>query len=352
MSLQASSSARMAGLLGAAILFGATHHAEAGTIRIAFPSGQQGADYEGALVFKHFVETGTRGEVSVEIHSGDTLCPDEAACIGQLQAGDLEAAVSTVSGLAEVFLPGQVLGLPYILPDDRVAECVFDGPFTAGLRDAVLDEVGTMRLMAIANAGGWRHFATVGQPVRRPEDVQGMAIRTTPVAVQVETVRMLGGAPAPIAWPEVEAALAAGLIEGTGSSLTEITGMQLEEHLDHITLDGHAYVAAVWWINQDFFMGLPVEHRKVVHDGFQHLKTVTRALLKRRAIDAYKAFEAAGGAIHMPDPEEKQAFEEATAGMKDWFKSQYGDTWLIKLEKAVADCEAQIEAEYATFTEE
>ena len=43
-------------------------------------------------------------------------------------------------------------------------------------------------------------------------------------------------------------------------------------------------------------------------------------------------------------------FQEATAGMKDWFVGRYGDEWLVKLQTAVGDCEAKIEAEYAEFT--
>ena len=37
-----------------------------------------------------------------------------------------------------IFPPAQVLDLPYILRDDRVAECFFDGPFLPNLREAVL----------------------------------------------------------------------------------------------------------------------------------------------------------------------------------------------------------------------
>ena len=45
-------------------------------------------------------------------------------------------------------------------------------------------------------------------------------------------------------------------------------------------------MAALWWMNDDVFTGLTPKQRKIVHDGFQHLKTVPRALPMRRAIDA------------------------------------------------------------------
>ena len=108
--------------------------------------------------------------------------------------------------------------------------------------------------------------------------------------------------------------------------------MKFQEHLRYMTLDGHAYMAALWWMNDDFFNGLTPEQRKIVHDGFQHLKTVTRALPMRRAIDAYEEFKAADGEIYVPTAEEKKQFQDATAGMKDWFVAKYGEEWLKKLE--------------------
>ena len=68
-----------------------------------------------------------------------------------------------------------------------------------------------------------------------------------------------------------------------------------------------------------------------MHDGFQHLKTVTRALPMRRAIDACEEFKAADGEICVPTPAKKAQFQEATAGMKDWFVGQYGDEWIMIL---------------------
>jgi TRAP-type C4-dicarboxylate transport system substrate-binding protein len=266
-----------------------------------------------------------------------------------VQSGVLEVTISTIGGFGNIYPAGQVLDIPYMFRDDRVAECVFDGPFTGELRDAVLADVGPMRLMTVSNTGGWRNFATVGKQIKKPEDVAGMKIRTIPADIQVELVKLLDGSPTPVAWPEVYTSLATGVVEGTKNGITDIVNMKFQEHLDYITLDGHAYMAALWWMNDDFFKNLPPEHRKVVHDGFHHLKTVTRALPMRRAIDAYEEFKKDGGEVYVPSAEEKQAFQEAAAPMKQWFVDQYGEEWLTKLEAAITDCEAELEAEYAAF---
>jgi tripartite ATP-independent transporter DctP family solute receptor len=323
--------------------------AQSYTIKIAFLGSQDDEDYDGSLVFKDFVEGRTNGDVKVEIYTGGQFCSKFMECIEQVQSGVLEVTISTIGGFGLIFPAGQVLDIPYIFRDDRVAECVFDGPFTGELRDAVLEEIGPMRLMTVSNTGGWRNFATVGKQIKRPEDVAGMKIRTIPADIQIELVKLLGGSPTPVAWPEVYTSLATGVVEGTKNGITDIVNMKFEEHLDYITLDGHAYMAALWWMNDDFFKGLPMEYRKVVYDGFQHLKTVTRALPMRRAIEAYQTFVEADGEIYVPNAEEKKAFQEAAAPMKQWFVDQYGEQWLTILESAITDCEAKIEAEYAEF---
>ena len=226
------------------------------TIKIAFLGSQADEDYDGSLVFKDYVESRTNGEVTVEIYFGGQFCGSFQECIDQIMSGVLEVTISTIGGFGNIFPPGQALDLPYMFRDDRVAECVFDGPFVGELRAAVLESVGPMRLMTVSNTGGWRNFATVNTQIRTPADVKGQKIRTIPADIQIEMVKMLGGAPTPVSWPEVYTSLATGVVEGTKNGITDITNMKFQEHLRYMTLDGHAYMAALWWMNDDFFNGL------------------------------------------------------------------------------------------------
>jgi len=76
------------------------------------------------------------------------------------------------------------------------------------------------------------------------------------------------------------------------------------------------------------------------------LKTVTRGVIKRREIDAYREFEASGGSLYVPTPEEKTLFREAASGMRDWYVEQYGEEWLGRLDTAIEACESEIDSAY------
>jgi TRAP-type C4-dicarboxylate transport system substrate-binding protein len=137
----------------------------------------------------------------------------DAKCLDAIQSVALEIYITTIGGFGNVYGPLQVLDLPNIFPDDRVAKCVFDGPFTNQLRAAVLEEGIPVRLMAISNTGGWRNIANMKKQIRSPNDVNGLKIRTIKADVQIELVKAIGGNPTPISWPEVYTFLAT---EGSG----------------------------------------------------------------------------------------------------------------------------------------
>ena len=107
-----------------------------------------------------------------------------------------------------------------------------------------------MRLMAISNTGGWRNIANTKKQIRTPNDVNGLKVRTIKADVQIELVKAMGGNPTPISWPEVYTSLATGVVDGTKNGITDIVRMKFHEHWKHITLDGHAYMGALWFLSE------------------------------------------------------------------------------------------------------
>ncbi|MEM9014729.1 MAG: TRAP transporter substrate-binding protein DctP [Pseudomonadota bacterium] len=316
------------------------------TIRVGILGSPEDEDYDGALVLKDYVESRSNGAVEVEIFTSGQFCSNERECIENMQSGVLDVFMTTIGGMGNIFGPGQVFDLPYAFRDDRIAECVFDGSIIAELRSAVLAEGLGLRLMAVSNTGGWRNFATTSKQIRTPDDLRGLKIRTTPAPIQQELVRQLSGNPTPIAWSEVYTGLATGVVEGTKNGVQDIVGMKFHEHIKFLTLDGHAYMGALWWYSEPGWRELSPEMRRVVFDGFQHLKTVTRALPMRRQIEAYETFKDAGGEIYVPTPDEKRAFQDAVSGMRDWYTKNYGEIWLEKLDTAIKVCEVSTEAAF------
>ncbi|MBO6855003.1 MAG: TRAP transporter substrate-binding protein DctP, partial [Marivivens sp.] len=162
-----------------------------------------------------------------------------------------------------------------------------------------------------------------------------------------ELVRALGASPTPIPWPELFTSFQTGVVEGSKNGITDIMGMKFPDAgLQYVTLDGHAYMGALWWMNNESYMSLPEDLRRVVADGFYALQQATFASPKRKSIQAYQDFVAGGGSLYVPSPDEKQMFREAAAPVYDWFKANIdgGEEVFDAMVAAAAEAEAEIDA--------
>ncbi|SMY09134.1 TRAP transporter substrate-binding protein [Flavimaricola marinus] len=340
-------------LLAATLLAGSAMavSAQSITLRATANSNDQDEDYDGLVVFKNYVEAASNGDIAVELFIGTQLCSTGEECIEGVSEGSIDIYISTSGGAASIFPYIQVLDLPYLMSDDRVAEAVLSGDFTRTMRDMALETSGdTVRLMTIGNTGGWRSFANTERRVTSPEDLAGLKLRTVPADLPQELTRALGASPTPIPWPELFTSLQTGVVEGTANGITDIMNMKFPDAgLQYLTLDGHAYMGAFWWMSNERFMGMDEAQRRIIVDGFYQLQQATFASPKRKSIAAYEEFVAGGGDLYVPSPEEKAAFAAAAAPVYEWFTSTVdgGDVALAALQEAVAEVEAELAAEYA-----
>jgi TRAP-type C4-dicarboxylate transport system substrate-binding protein len=336
--------------LTASLLAGAIGTASAAdiTLRATANSNENDEDYDGLVVFKNYVESASNGAIEVELFIGTQLCSNGAECLQGVADGSIDIYISTSGGASGLFPYVQVLDLPYLMADDRVAEHVLSGDFTRTVRDMALEDSGdAIRLMTIGNTGGWRNFANTKRRVAEPGDMEGLKIRTVVADLPQELVKALGAAPTPIPWPELFTSFQTGVVEGSKNGITDIMGMKFPDAgLKYVTLDGHAYMGALWWMSNDSFMKLPEDQRRIVVDGFYALQQATFASPKRKSIQAYEDFVAGGGDLYVPTPEQKSAFKEAAAPVYDWFKKNVnrGEQVFDALTSAVAAAEGEINA--------
>ncbi|MCA0995010.1 TRAP transporter substrate-binding protein DctP [Alloyangia pacifica] len=325
------------------------------TIRAVANSNENDEDYDGLQVFKSYVESASNGAIGVEIYMGTQLCSNGAECLQGVADGSIDVYISTSGGAAGLFPYVQVLDLPYVMQDDRVAERVLSGEFTRTMRSMALEDSGGMiRLMTIGNTGGWRNFANTKQRVQTPADLKGMKIRTVVADLPQELVRALGAAPTPIPWPELFTSLQTGVVEGTKNGITDIMSMKFPEAgLQYVTLDGHAYMGALWWMSNETFLALPEDMRRVVVDGFYQLQQATFASPKRKSIPAYQEFVEGGGDLYVPTPEEKQAFADAAQPVYEWFTANVegGEEIFSAMQDAVQSATEELDAERANDTQ-
>ena len=123
------------------------------TIKICHIGSTDDEDHKGSLVFENFIESQTNGAVEVEIYPAGQLCGNFRQCLESVQLGTCEITGTTVGGIANIFPEIQVTDLPYMFPNDRVAEKVMKSEFMDEVRKAVLEKTGSLRLMGLNKHG-------------------------------------------------------------------------------------------------------------------------------------------------------------------------------------------------------
>jgi tripartite ATP-independent transporter DctP family solute receptor len=310
------------------------------TLRIAFLASQDDEDYIGAVAFREALQRRLGGRVAVQIYPSGQFCGNERECMEALQSGILEMHQTTIGGLAGLYGPAQVFDLPYVFADDAVAECVFDGEVPRAMGESMLQQGLGLRLMAVGNTGGWRSFAMTERRIVRVADLEGLRIRTLPSALEQEMVRELGASPMALPFSEIYTALGAGMLAGTKNSIQDVMGMKFDEHIRHLFVDRHAYMASFWWYSEKGWQRLPPDVQQAVRESFVELAAATRRAAKDREAPALAAFKAGGGTVDEMTPAQRAEFRAATAPLRDWYSARYPGDWLRRVDGAVAACEA------------
>ncbi len=164
-------------------------------LRATANSNENDEDYDGLVVFKNYVEQASNGKIEVEMFIGTQLCSNGAECLQGVADGSVDIYISTSGGASGIFPFVQVLDLPYLMADDRVAEAALSGgtEFMTKMKDMTLEASGGMiRLMTVGNTGGWRNFANTKRRVAAPADMEGLKIRTVVADLPQELVKALG----------------------------------------------------------------------------------------------------------------------------------------------------------------
>jgi TRAP-type transport system periplasmic protein len=155
---------------------------------------------------------------------------------------------------------------------------IMNGPYfaenlddVAKLKDAPtvklwLDELATkngIKVLSFSWVQGYRHFFT-NTPVKTPEDLKGLRIRTPPAPIWQESVRALGATPVALPFGELYPALQQKVIDGVELVYNNIPGSRFYEVLKYVSETRHIMLINFEVISAKYFNSLPPEHQKIL----------------------------------------------------------------------------------------
>ncbi len=272
-------------------------------LRFAHTIATEDAMHLATVEFAKKVAQRTGNAVQIEVFSGGQLGNDtkilEAVKLGAI---DL---VMTGNPFFSSFAPEMnVLDLPYLFRDYEHAYKVVDGPIGAELLRAVerngMKGIGSLEI-------GFRNVTNSKRPVRVPDDMKGLKIRTTPNPAHLLAFRLLGANPVPMAFTEVYLALKTGTVDGQENPITLIQAMKFYEVQKYLSLTQHAYTVANVVMNAKRYAGLTPDQQKALHEAV----VGQRKLNREREGAALAQMRAAG--MQIEEHPEREAFRKVVA---------------------------------------
>jgi len=233
------------------------------TLQLGYIMAEGDPADEGARRFEELVEERTGGELDIVIHPNGLLGGERDLWEG-MQIGSVDIAITGVGPIS--FFTPQYSGVQmyYAVQDVAHLEKVFNGEIGDEIADALLQGQGGRVL-------DWWHrgprHVTANKPIRTPEDLQGLKLRTPEGKLYIQAWQALGASPTPMALGELFTALEQGVVDGQENPLALIATQSFDEVQSHVSLTAHQVQPYVFAISESTWQGLSDEQRQIVEEA-------------------------------------------------------------------------------------
>ncbi len=250
-------------------------------------SGYQGESYEwkvgfntpeesvrgiAAKKFKEVVEEKTGGKVTVELFAGEVL-GSEQEMLEQVGSGALDMQLAGGSAMQNIIPEYAVLALPFMVENYEEAYRTLDGE----IGDELKEKAAAAGYKVIAHTDlGFVQITNNKRPLKTPDDLKGLKIRSPQEPTSVETFKQLGASVTTMAFTEVYMGLQQNVIDGQFNPLDAIYENNFHEVQNYLTLTNHFYYHVNFIMNLNLFESLDPELQQIVLEAGEAAQEASR----------------------------------------------------------------------------
>jgi tripartite ATP-independent transporter DctP family solute receptor len=232
-----------------------------------------------AVKMAELVKQRTNGDVEITIYPANQLGND-AAMINGARGGTIDIVSSGASNYNGIVANTAAMELPFVFRSAQHAYTVLDGPVGTG----VLNELAPHGLKGLAYwENGWRAFTNNKRPVKTPDDLKGLKIRSTPNPYHIQAFKLLGMNPSPMPIAELYTALETGTFDAQEHPINVTWSSKFYEVQKHLTVSNHVYSPLILAMNKAKFDTLPANYQQIVVDAAREAAKYQRDLNAQNA---------------------------------------------------------------------
>ncbi len=240
--------------------------------------------------FKELAERYTDGRVRVEVYPNSRLYKDKEE-LEALQLGAVQMLAPSLAKFAPLGLKEfEVFDLPFVFPSRAALRKVTEGR----IGKALLKSLEPKGIVGLAYWDNGFKLMSANRPLRRPEDFRGLRMRIQSSKVLDAQMRALGAEPEPMAFSDVQQALATGLVDGTENPPSNMATQGMHEVQRYATLSDHGYLGYAVIVNRKFWLGLPSDLRAALERALAETTTWANANAEAENLAAVETMRASG----------------------------------------------------------
>ncbi len=248
--------------------------------------GQKEPYHQGFTNWAKAVEEKTKGGLKIEVFHSAQLGVEEDI-IEQIRAG-ANIGQNTDSARMGNYVPGiAIMNGPYFAENLEEVVKLTKSPTVKGFLDELANKHG-LKILSFSWVQGYRHFFT-NKPIRSPEDLKGLRIRTPPAPIWQESVRALGATPVALAFGEMYPALQQKAMDGVELVYNNIPAGRFYEVLKYVTESRHIMLVNFEAISAKWFNSLPADYQKILVEECEKAGIETSKLILEKLEKEVKA---------------------------------------------------------------
>ena len=288
--------------------------AEVIVMKIGHAHSTEAIRHLGLLEYEKMVEEATNGAIDVQIYPNNEL-GTEAEMIEAVKLGVIEG---TLSGKFDLVSPDFSI---YLMP------FLFDGPedFQQIAGSELGDEISAksvevgIKVLATGDAGGFRQWTNNIRPIKTPEDMNGLKMRTPGVQAIQEEMAAFGANVTAIDYAELYEALKTGVVDGQENPYANIVDKKFYEVQKYLTVCNYQIHPAPLCVSLDWYNSLPAEYQDILVECAQKMFDITDQMFIDMSADNLAIIEGAGVEVYELTAEEKAVFKAlGQAVIDDW----------------------------------
>lgn len=217
--------------------------------------------HAGFLKWAEQVKARTKGGLEIKVFHSAQLGVEEDI-LEQIRQG-VPVGQNTDSARMGNYVPGiAVMNAPYFVTSIEEVKKLNNCPTVQKWNQELAEKFG-FKVLSFNWVQGFRHFMT-NKPIRHPQDLKGLRIRTPPAPIWQESVRALGAVPTALNFGEIYTGLQQGAVDGAELVYDNITAGKLYEVLKYVDETGHFLLINFEVISKKWFDSLPAEYQKIL----------------------------------------------------------------------------------------